>query len=75
MKFYTARKEIFAQAIAQGILDGLGVKSTATQPKAEQYYRVRLTKDDEKSQLFAGTKAGAWRCARPNRDTVSLIRT
>lgn len=59
MKFYTARKEIFAQAIAQGILDGLGVKSTATQPKAEQYYRVRLTKDDEKSQLFAGTKAGA----------------
>ena len=59
MKFYTARKEIFAQAIAQGILDGLGVKSTAAQPKAEQYYRVRLTKDDEKSQLFAGTKAGA----------------
>lgn len=59
MKFYTARKEAFAQAIAQGILDGLGVKSTATQPKAEQYYRVRLTKDDEKSQLFAGTKAGA----------------
>ena len=23
------------------------------------YYRVRLTKDDEKNQLFAGTKAGA----------------
>ena len=59
MKFYTAHKENFAQAIAQGILDGLGVKSTATQPKAEQYYRVRLAKDDEKSQLFAGTKAGA----------------
>lgn len=59
MRFYTANKEKFAWAIAQGILNGLGVKSTATQPKAEQYYRVRLTKDDEKSQIFAGSKEGA----------------
>ena len=59
MKFYTANKENFACAIAQGILNGLDVKSVATQPKPAQYYRVRLSKDDDKSQLFAGTKEGA----------------
>lgn len=59
MKFYTANKENFARAIAQGILNGLGIKSVAVQPEPGQYYRVRLSRDDEKSQLFAGTKEGA----------------
>lgn len=59
MKFYTAHKEEVARAVAQGILNGLAIDSVAAQPKPKQYYRVRFAKDDEKSQLFAGTKAGA----------------
>lgn len=61
MAFYTARKEKFAQAIAQGILSGLGLKSTAAEPETTQYYRVRKSWEDAKSQTFAGTKEGAIR--------------
>lgn len=64
MSFYTANKEKFAQAIAQGIMSGLGMKSEAAQPKPEEYYRVRKSKDDEKSQRFAGSKEGALKLCR-----------
>lgn len=59
MKFYTARKEKFAKAIAQGILTGLGLKGEAAEPPAAEYYRVRKSKDDAGSQRFAGTKENA----------------
>lgn len=69
MKFYNARKAKFAKAIAQGILSGLGVSGTATEPDRasetkDTYYRVRKSWEDAKSQLFAGTKEGAIRACR-----------
>lgn len=62
MAFYTEHKEAFAQAIAQGVLSGVGSKSTASLPDKEEYYRVRKTWEDAKSQTFAGTKEGAIKC-------------
>lgn len=69
MKFYCARKAQFAQAIADGILKGLGVKGSAQVPEGavttkDTYYRVRRTWADAKSQLFAGTKEGAIKTCR-----------
>lgn len=63
MGWYTAHKAEAAQAVAQGILEGLGVSGAAAQPKEEsgQWYRVRLSWEDEKSQRFAGTKENAQR--------------
>ena len=61
MAWYTDRKGLVAQAVAQGILDGLGISGTASKPEAaeEEYYRVRKSWEDEKSQQFAGTEANA----------------
>lgn len=61
MGWYTARKSETARAIAQGILESLGVSGEASQPKeeTEKWYRVRLSWEDEKSQQFAGTEANA----------------
>lgn len=69
MKFYNARKALFAQAIAQGILDGLGVSGAASEPTGadttkDTYYRVRKSWEDARSQLFAGTKEGAIRACK-----------
>ena len=62
MKWYTGSKEKAAQAIAQGILKGLGLKSRAEEPKPQEVYRVRKRWEDAASQVFAGTREGAVRC-------------
>lgn len=67
MKWYTAHKADTAQAIAQGILEGLGLKSKAAMPadpRSESYYRVRTSWEDAKSQKFAGTQENAVKLAR-----------
>ena len=62
MKWYTGCKEKAAQAIAQGILKGMGLKSRAEEPKPQEVYRVRKSWEDTASQVFAGTREGAVRC-------------
>ena len=67
MTWYTAHKAQTAQAIAQGILIGLGLKSQAAQPaekQAESYYRVRTSWEDVSSQKFAGTQENAVKLAK-----------
>lgn len=59
MQFYTENKARFAQAVAQGLMDGLGMRSEAACPQKEGYYRVRKSWEDAKSQIFAGTKENA----------------
>lgn len=59
MKWYTANKSKVAQAIAQGILKGLGLTSKAEEPEPDQYYRIRKSWEDAASQTFAGTKENA----------------
>ena len=59
MNFYSANKGRVAKAIAQGLLEGLGSKATAEDPEEQEYYRVRKSWEDEKSQKFAGTKKNA----------------
>lgn len=62
MMWYTGNKGKAAQAIAQGILKGLGLNSKAESPKEQEVYRVRKSWDDAASQVFAGTQEGAIRC-------------
>lgn len=60
MNFYSERKGAFATAIAQGLMDGLGMKSAADEVTTPEYWRVRMAWEDEKSQLYAmGTEAAA----------------
>lgn len=53
MNFYKAHKNQFAQAIAQAILKGLGVKASAGAVAEEKYWRVRLRWEDASSQRYA----------------------
>lgn len=62
MKWYTGNRAKATQAIAQGILKGLGLTSKAAEPEEGGYYRVRMTWVDAGSQVFAGMKENAIRC-------------
>ena len=53
MNFYCEHKGAFATAIAQGIMDGLGMSSTAAEVAEKEYWRVRTSWEDTKSQLYA----------------------
>lgn len=61
MAWYTANKSKVAKCIAQTLINGLGAAGNAETPtiQEEELFRVRKSWDNEKSQLFAGTLAGA----------------
>lgn len=61
MAWYTANKSKVAQCIAQMLIKGLGATGSAETPTISEakLFRVRKSWNDEKSQLFAGTLAGA----------------
>lgn len=53
MNFYRNHEEAFATAIAQGIMDGLGMDSSAGDVAKKEYWRVRKSWSDEASQKYA----------------------
>lgn len=61
MAWYTANKSKVAKCIAQVLISGLGASGSAGTPNIPEaeLYRVRRSWEDVKSQLFAGTLAGA----------------
>lgn len=64
MAWYTANKSKVAKCITQTIITGLGASGSAGTPDIPEaeLYRVRRSWEDVKSQLFAGTLAGAKKC-------------
>lgn len=64
MAWYTANKSKVAKCIAQVLISGLGASGSAGTPDIPEaeLYRVRRSWEDVKSQLFAGTLAGAKKC-------------
>lgn len=61
MAWYTANKSKVAKAIAQVLISSLGASGSAGIPiiPEKELYKVRKSWEDVKSQLFAGTLAGA----------------
>ncbi len=53
MNFYKENQEAFAKAIAQGIMDGLGMASAAGDVPQKEYWRVRKAWEDTASQKYA----------------------
>ena len=53
MNFYRDHQEAFAKAIAQGIMDGLGMESSAGDVEKKEYWRVRKSWEDAASQKYA----------------------
>lgn len=53
MNFYREHEEAFAKAIAQGIMDGLGMNSEAGDLEKKEYWRVRKSWEDAASQIYA----------------------
>lgn len=53
MNFYRDNEEEFAKAIAQGIMDGLGMDSAAGDVEKKEYWRVRKSWEDAASQKYA----------------------
>lgn len=53
MNFYRDNEEEFAKAIAQGIMDGLGMDSAAGDVEKKEYWRVRKSWEDAVSQKYA----------------------
>ncbi len=53
MNFYSEHEEAFAKAIAQGIMDGLGMDADAGDVSKKEYWRVRKSWEDAASQRYA----------------------
>lgn len=53
MNFYKEKQEAFAKAIAQGIMDGLGMDAEAGDVSKKEYWRVRKSWEDAESQEYA----------------------
>ncbi|RKJ49662.1 hypothetical protein D7Y05_08165 [bacterium 1XD42-54] len=53
MNFYCNHVDAFAKAIAQGVMDGLGMDSSAGDVPKKEYWRVRKSWEDTKSQKYA----------------------